>query len=115
VVEAAGGRVPVYAGSTAVTTREAIALTRLAEQAGVDAVSVLTPYFISPNEAQLFDHYRAVAESTSLPVRRQPGPHRVKLSSIWWPGCLDRRIVGQGLTATWATEYIQVVPTASRS
>jgi len=82
VVEAAGGRVPVYAGTAAVTTREAIALTRLAEQAGVDAVSVLTPYFISPSESQLSDHYRAVAESTSLPVLLYSNPARtgVKLS-----------------------------------
>jgi len=82
VVEAARGRVPVYAGTAAVTTREAIALTRLAEQAGVDAVSVLTPYFISPSESQLFDHSRAVAESTSLPVLLYSNPARtgVKLS-----------------------------------
>jgi len=82
VVEAANGRAPVYAGTAAVTTREAIALTALAEQAGVDAVSVLTPFFISPSEAQLSDHYRAVAESTSLPVLLYGNPARtgVKLS-----------------------------------
>jgi 4-hydroxy-tetrahydrodipicolinate synthase len=82
VVEAAAGRVPVYAGSAAVTTREAIALTGLAQRAGVDAVSVLTPYFISPNDVQLFDHYRAIADSTSLPVLLYGNPARtgVKLS-----------------------------------
>jgi 4-hydroxy-tetrahydrodipicolinate synthase len=82
VVEAAAGRVPVYAGTAAETTRETIALTRLAERAGVDAVSVLTPYFISPNDAQLYGHYRAVAESTRLPVLLYGNPARtgVKLS-----------------------------------
>ncbi|HET7009692.1 MAG TPA: 4-hydroxy-tetrahydrodipicolinate synthase [Anaerolineales bacterium] len=82
VVEAARGRVPVYAGTAAVTTREAIALTRLAEKAGVDAVSVLTPYFISPNDQQLFDHYRAIAEATALPVLLYTNPARtgVKVS-----------------------------------
>ena len=53
VVEEAGGRVPVYAGTGAVTTREAVALTQMAEAAGVAAVSVITPYFISPSEAEL--------------------------------------------------------------
>jgi 4-hydroxy-tetrahydrodipicolinate synthase len=79
VVEAAGGRVPVYAGTAAVTTREAIALTRLAEKAGVDAVSVLTPYFISPNDQQLFDHYRAIAEATALPVLLYTNPARTNV------------------------------------
>jgi 4-hydroxy-tetrahydrodipicolinate synthase len=82
VVETARGRVPVYAGTAAVTTREAVVLTRLAEKAGVDAVSVLTPYFISPNDKQLFDHYEAVAEATALPVLLYTNPARtgVKVS-----------------------------------
>jgi len=82
VVDEAAGRVPVYAGSAAVTTREAIALTRLAEKAGVDAVSVLTPYFISPTDSELFDHYKAIAEATSLPLLLYSNPARtgVRLS-----------------------------------
>src|SRR4030043_978761 len=48
VVDETRGRVPVYAGTVGVTTRETIALTRLAEKCKVDAVSILTPYFISP-------------------------------------------------------------------
>jgi 4-hydroxy-tetrahydrodipicolinate synthase len=82
VVEETAGRVPVYAGTAAVTTREAIALTRRAERAGVSAVSVLTPYFISPSDKQLFDHYRAIAECSSLPVLLYTNPARtgVKVS-----------------------------------
>ena len=53
VVEETNGRVPVYAGTAAVTTREAIALTQAAEKAGADAVSVLTPFFINPNVEEL--------------------------------------------------------------
>jgi 4-hydroxy-tetrahydrodipicolinate synthase len=48
VVEETRGRVPVYAGTGAITTREAIALAKMAEAAGVSAVSVLTPFFIDP-------------------------------------------------------------------
>jgi 4-hydroxy-tetrahydrodipicolinate synthase len=76
VVEETRGRVPVYAGTGAITTREAIALTRMAEAAGVSAVSVLTPYFIHPNENELFEFYSAVAKSTRLPVLLYNNPGR---------------------------------------
>src|SRR6184192_820625 len=61
-------RVPVYAGTGAETTREAVRVTKMAEREGVDGVSVITPYFILPSQQEIFDHYRRVAESTSLPV-----------------------------------------------
>jgi 4-hydroxy-tetrahydrodipicolinate synthase len=62
------GRVPVFAGTGAETTREAVRLTRMAEKEGVQGVSVITPYFISPSQQEIFDHYRRIAENTSLPV-----------------------------------------------
>jgi 4-hydroxy-tetrahydrodipicolinate synthase len=61
-------RVPVFAGTGAETTREVVRLTRMAEREGADGVSVITPYFISPTQQEIFDHYRRVAENTSLPV-----------------------------------------------
>lgn len=67
-VEHVNKRVPVYAGTGAETTREAIRHTRMAEREGVSGVSVITPYFIMPTQAEVADHYRRVAESTSLPV-----------------------------------------------
>ncbi len=79
VVEETNRRVPVYAGTAAITTRETVALTRLAERAGVDAVSVLTPFFVSPNDDQLYDHYRAVAEATSLPILLYTNPARTNV------------------------------------
>lgn len=62
------GRVPVYAGTNGITTRESVMLTQLAEECKVDAVSVLTPLFVTPNQEQLIKHYKSVAASTSLPV-----------------------------------------------
>ncbi|MDI6725349.1 MAG: 4-hydroxy-tetrahydrodipicolinate synthase [Smithellaceae bacterium] len=67
-VDQTRGRVPVYAGTGAITTREASLLTGYAEEAKVDAVSVLTPMFISPSQAELIGHYQAIAAATSLPV-----------------------------------------------
>jgi 4-hydroxy-tetrahydrodipicolinate synthase len=76
VVKETKGRVPVYAGTGAVTTREAIALTMMAEEAGVSAVSILTPFFIRPNEEELFEHYSAIAKATRLPVLLYNNPQR---------------------------------------
>src|SRR5579884_2962865 len=61
-------RVPVFAGTGAETTREAVRLTRMAEKEGADGVSVITPYFVHPSQQEIFDHYRRVAEATALPV-----------------------------------------------
>ena len=80
VVEEAQGKVPIYAGTGAVTTREAVALTKMAEEAGVSAVSVLTPYFIRPNEEELFEHYSTVAKATRLPVLLYNNPQRTGIN-----------------------------------
>ena len=76
VVEQTRGRVPVYAGTGAVTTREAVALTQMAETAGAAAVSVITPYFIKPNDAELLEFYTTIAKSTRLPVLLYNNPGR---------------------------------------
>ncbi len=61
-------RVPVLAGTGAESTREVIRLTKMAEREGADGVSIITPYFVLPNQREIFDHYRRIAESTRLPV-----------------------------------------------
>jgi 4-hydroxy-tetrahydrodipicolinate synthase len=76
VVEETRGRVPVYAGTGAITTREAIALTKMAEAAGASAVSVITPYFIRPNDTELFEFYTAIAKASRLPVLLYNNPAR---------------------------------------
>jgi 4-hydroxy-tetrahydrodipicolinate synthase len=62
------GRVPVFAGTGAETTREAVRLTQMAEREGARGVSVITPYFVCPTQQEIFDHYRRIAEHTRLPV-----------------------------------------------
>lgn len=66
--EYTGGRLPVYAGANSITTSGAMELVEIASQVGVDAISVLTPMFISPSDEELFEHYRMIAESTDKPV-----------------------------------------------
>jgi 4-hydroxy-tetrahydrodipicolinate synthase len=73
-VALAAKRVPVIAGTGAVTTRESVRLTKLAEREGADAVAVITPFFLNPTQPELFDHYRRIAESTRLPVLLYSNP-----------------------------------------
>lgn len=68
VVTEVGGRVPVYAGTGAITTAESIDLARFAERAGADAVSVIAPCSVSLGQKELYSFYRELADSTELPV-----------------------------------------------
>ncbi len=67
-VEAAGGRVPVVAGTGSNSTDEAISLTRHAKQAGADAALVVTPYYNKPTQEGLYRHYKAIADAVDLPI-----------------------------------------------
>jgi len=66
-VEMAAGRIPVIAGTGANSTREAIALTRSAMEAGADACLLVTPYYNKPTQEGLYRHFRAVAEAVPVP------------------------------------------------
>ncbi|WP_018660157.1 4-hydroxy-tetrahydrodipicolinate synthase [Heyndrickxia acidiproducens] len=68
VVKAAGGRVPVVAGTGSNNTHASIELTKRAEECGVDAVMVVAPYYNKPNQAGIYAHFKAIAESTALKV-----------------------------------------------
>jgi 4-hydroxy-tetrahydrodipicolinate synthase len=74
------GRVPVYVGASAITTRECVKLAKMAEAAGAQAVTVLTPMFISPSEEELYKHFRTIAESTALPVLVYNNPDRTGIN-----------------------------------
>ena len=74
------GRVPVYVGASAITTRECIKLSKMAESAGAQAVTILTPMFISPSEEELYKHFRTIAESTALPVLVYNNPDRTGIN-----------------------------------
>jgi 4-hydroxy-tetrahydrodipicolinate synthase len=67
VVDQVRGRVPVIAGTGANSTREAIDLTRCAQQAGADACLLVTPYYNKPTQEGLYLHHKAVAEAVAIP------------------------------------------------
>ncbi len=66
-VQAAGGRVPVIAGTGSNATSEAIRLTKHAEEAGVDAVLLVNPYYNKPTQKGLYLHFKAIADSVKIP------------------------------------------------
>ncbi|MDD5580568.1 MAG: 4-hydroxy-tetrahydrodipicolinate synthase [Methylobacter sp.] len=67
IVDYAGGRIPVIAGTGANSTTEAITLTRRAKEAGADACLIVTPYYNKPTQEGLFLHYKAIAEAVDIP------------------------------------------------
>lgn len=69
-------RVPVYAGVSAITTKGCIKSAKMAEEAGADALTVLTPMFIKPNEKELYNHFEAIAKATKLPVLLYNNPDK---------------------------------------
>ena len=79
-VEAVNRRVPVYAGTGAVTTNETIQLTKAAESLGADIALLITPYFIQPNDEELFEHFRAVSAATKLPLLLYNNPPRTSVN-----------------------------------
>lgn len=67
-VDTANGRVPVIAGAGSNSTREAVSLAQHAQQAGADAVLIVTPYYNKPNQDGLYQHYKTVADGVDVPV-----------------------------------------------
>ena len=117
VKEAIKNRVPLIAGTGAAYTKHAIELTKSAENLGYDVAMVVAPYYLRPTAEGLYQHYRAVAESTKLPILLYNIPlftgvnigpdllgRLVRISNI-------RAIKDEaGVNPTQATEYARVVP-----
>lgn len=59
-VDEVKGRVPVYAGTGCISTEETVALSRKAQEIGVDVLSVITPYFAAISQEELYQHYAQV-------------------------------------------------------
>lgn len=75
VVARSNGRIPVVVGTADEWTPRAVAFSREAERTGADGVMVVPPYYASPTEDELFEHYRRIAESISIPVMIYNNPN----------------------------------------
>ncbi len=68
VIEENRGRVPVYAGSGCIGTKDTIRMSQMAQSLGADVLSVITPWFAKASDEELYDHYCAVAKAVKIPV-----------------------------------------------
>lgn len=74
------GRVPVMAGAFGISTKEAVRMAEMAQEEGADCISVLTPVLITPNDEEIYRHYRSIAASTDLPVTLYNNPARTHVN-----------------------------------
>jgi len=75
-MEEVNGRIPVYVGASAITTRDCIRLAEMAKSYEAAAITVLTPMFITPNEKELYDHFAAIAKAVDIPNVIYNNPER---------------------------------------
>jgi 4-hydroxy-tetrahydrodipicolinate synthase len=80
VKKVANGRVPVIAGTGSYNTQATVELTKKAEETGVDAILLVTPYYNKPNQEGLYQHFKTVAEATSLPIILYNVPGRTSVT-----------------------------------
>ncbi len=67
-IDKVNGRIPVIAGTGSNNTASAIEMSKYAESVGADALLVVTPYYNKTTQAGLVEHYKAIANSTNLPI-----------------------------------------------
>lgn len=68
VVDEVKGRVPVYAGTGCIGTKDTIRQSEMAKSMGADVLSIITPSFALASQNEIFEHYKAVAEAVDMPI-----------------------------------------------
>ena len=81
-LEPVGGRVPVLMGAGSVTTRGAVEQVAAAKEHCADAAVVITPYYISPSQEELFRHYAAILDAVDFPLYIYNNPWRTHLNIL---------------------------------
>lgn len=68
VIEQCNGRVPIYAGTGCISTKETIEQSKMAQAAGADVLSIITPSFAAASQEELYTHYKSIAEAVDMPI-----------------------------------------------
>ncbi len=78
MVDQAAGRVPVYFGIGAISTKKCVRLAKMAVENGATGISILQPMFLKPNETELYMHFKTIADAVpDTPVLLYNNPGRV--------------------------------------
>lgn len=82
VIEETNGRVPVYAGTGCISTKDTIRMSKMAESLGADVFSIITPSFAAASQNELYEHFKAVAEAVpNMPIVLYNIPARTAMPS----------------------------------
>jgi 4-hydroxy-tetrahydrodipicolinate synthase len=111
-VEEAKGKVPVLAGAGGYNTQHAIELAREAEKLGAQGLLSVTPYYNKPTQEGLYQHFKAIAAATSLPIILYNVPPRTNVNID--PGTLKRlteieNIIGVKEASGNIAQFTQVI------
>ena len=68
VVDQTAGRVPIYAGTGAISTKETIAQSKMVQEACADVLSIIAPSFAAASQEEIYTHYKTVAEAVDMPI-----------------------------------------------
>lgn len=82
VVDTVNKRIPVIAGTGSNNTSSAIEMTKYAESVGVDGVLIVTPYYNKTTQKGLIEHYKVIANNTSLPIIMYSVPSRTGVNIL---------------------------------
>ena len=74
VVETVNNRIPVIVGATAETTEKAVYYASQAKQIGANGTLILPPYYFSPDQEEIYKHYKTIAEKVDLPLMLYNNP-----------------------------------------
>jgi len=83
-IDSVNGRVPVIAGTSAQSTRDATEYSKFAEDSGADGVMMISPFYGRPRDAEVVEHYKTVARSIHIPIMiyNNPGTSGVDLKPV---------------------------------
>jgi 4-hydroxy-tetrahydrodipicolinate synthase len=81
-LEEVNGRVPVLMGAGGITTRSTIAIVKAVKEHGADAATIITPYYISPTQDELYRHYCDVIDAVEIPVIIYNNPWRTHMNIL---------------------------------
>ncbi len=111
-VEKVAKRVPVIAGAGSNDTRHAVLLSQEAESLGVDALLSVTPYYNKTTQGGLYEHFRIIAESVSIPIILYNVPGRTNLNIE--PATYEKLCKIPNINAVKECNLLQVPETVKR-
>ncbi len=112
VVDTVKGRIPVIAGTGVNDTRHSILLSQAAEEAGADGLLTVTPYYNKTTQAGLYEHFKCIAENTSLPVVLYNVPGRTGINIA--PDTFEKLCKIPNINAVKECNLLQVPETVKR-